>query len=50
LTQAYHQLGFLSEKLVTSDPERYSNLLGKKMKRAPRQHTSKIKNKEELEK
>jgi len=50
LAQSCNQLGHLSEKIVTQDPERYSNILGKKMKRTPRQHTSKTKNREELEK
>jgi len=50
LSQACNQLGYLSEKIVTQDPDRYANILGKKMKRSARQHTSKIKNKEELEK
>lgn len=50
LSQACNQLGYLSEKIVTHDPERYSSILGKKMKRVQRQYTSKIKNKEELEK
>jgi len=47
LSQACNQLGHLSEKIVTQDSDRYSNILGKKMKRVARQHTSKTK---ELEK